>query len=126
MPDSLYSGANKSPDDFRDHELTNVAAGDANFFDLGNSSVEVSGSKKDNTWTLSKPRAVGGDRSKIDALLGAVGTGQITKFVSDTNASLAKYGLDNPAVRLQARLADGKSVQLAVGKKEGSDYYVRD
>src|SRR4029077_4018086 len=72
------------------------------------------------------PRAAGGDRSKIDALLGAVGTGQITKFVSDKNTAFAKYGLDKPAVRFQARLADGKSVQLEVGKKEGADYYARD
>lgn len=126
MADSLYSNANKSPDDFRDKSLTGVAAADANFFDLVNSSGEVSGTKKENNWTLSKPRAIAGDRSKIDALLSAVGTGQITKFVSDTDAGLAKYGLDNPAVRFQAKLADGKSVQLAVGKKEGSDYYARD
>jgi hypothetical protein len=59
-------------------------------------------------------------------LLGAVATGQITKFVSDANGSLAKYGLDKPAVRFQAKLADGKSVQLEVGKKEGADYYARD
>jgi Domain of unknown function (DUF4340) len=126
MPDSIYSSANKSPDDFRDKSLTAVATGDANFFDLVNSSGEVSGTKKDNNWTLSKPRAVGGDRSKIDALLGAVATGQIAKFVSDTNDSLAKYGLDKPAVRFQAKLADGKSAQLEVGKKEGADYYARD
>src|SRR5207302_1169405 len=126
MADSLYTNANKPPGDFRDHSLTTVAAADANFFDLVNSSGEVSGAKKDNNWTLSKPRAVGGDRSKIDALLSAVGTGKITKFVSDTNTGLAKYGLDNPAVRFQAKLVDGKSVQLAVGKKEGSDYYARD
>lgn len=126
MADSLYTNANKSPDDFRDHALTAVQASDANFFDLVNSSGEVSGTKKDSNWTLSKPRAVAGDHGKIDALLSAVGTGQITKFVTDTNASLAKYGLDNPAVRFQAKLADGKSVQLAVGKKEGSNYYARD
>jgi hypothetical protein len=126
MPDSIYASTDKSPDDFRDHSLTIVSTADANFFDLVNSSGEVSGTKKDTNWTLGKPRSVGGDRSKIDALLGAVGTGQITKFVSDTNASLAKYGLDKPAVRFQARLADGKSVQLEVGKKEGADYYARD
>src|ERR1700730_5647657 len=126
MQDSIYSSANKSPDDFRDKSLTAVATGDANFFDLMNSSGEVSGTKKDNSWTLSKPRATGGDRSKIDALLGSVATGQVTKFVSDTNSSLAKYGLDKPAVRFQAKLADGKSVQLEVGKKEGADYYARD
>ena len=126
MSDSLYSSADKSPDDFRDKSLTTVATADANFFDLVNSSGEVSGTKKDNNWTLSKPRATGGDRAKIDALLGAVGTGQITKFVSDSNASLAKYGLDKPAVRFQAKLADGKSLQLEVGKKEGADYYARD
>jgi hypothetical protein len=103
-----------------------VATGDANFFDLVNSSGEISGSKKDTVWTLSKPRSVAGDRAKIDALLGAVATGQVTKFVSDTNSSLAKYGLDKPAVRFQAKLADGKSVQLEVGKKEGADYYARD
>ena len=126
MADSLYTNANKSPDDFRDHTLTSVAASDANFFDLVNSSGEVSGTKKDNNWMLSKPRAVAGDHGKVDALLSAVGTGQITKFVTDTNTGLAKYGLDNPAVRFQAKLADGKSVDLAVGKKEGSDYYARD
>jgi hypothetical protein len=126
MSDSLYSSSDKSPDDFRDKSLTTVSASDANFFDLVNSSGEVSGTKKDTNWTLSKPRAVPGDRSKIDALLGAVATGQVTKFVSDTNASLAKYGLDKPAVRFQAKLADGKSVQLEVGKKEGADYYARD
>jgi Domain of unknown function (DUF4340) len=126
MADSLYTNASKSPDDFRDHALTTVQSSDANFFDLVNSSGEVSGTKKDTNWTLSKPRAVPGDHSKIDALLSAVGTGQITKFVSDTNTGLAKYGLDNPTVRFQAKLADGKSVQLAVGKKEGSNYYARD
>jgi hypothetical protein len=126
MSDSLYTSADKSPDDFRDKSLTNVATGDANFFDLVNSSGEISGSKKDTVWTLSKPRSVAGDRAKIDALLGAVATGQVTKFVSDTNSSLAKYGLDKPAVRFQAKLADGKSVQLEVGKKEGADYYARD
>ena len=126
MPDTIYTSSDKSPDDFRDKSLTAVSTSDANFFDLVNSSGEVSGTKKGNDWTLSKPRAVGGDRSKIDALLGAVGTGQITKFVSDTNATLAKYGLDKPAVRFQAKLADGKSVQLEVGKKEGADYYARD
>jgi uncharacterized protein DUF4340 len=126
MSDSLYTNADKSPDDFRDKSLTNVATSDANFFHLVNSSGEVSGSKKDDQWTLSKPRTVAGDRSKIDALLSSVGTGQITKFVSDTNAGLAKYGLDNPAVRFQAKLADGKSVQLEVGKKDGANYYARD
>jgi len=126
MSDSLYTSADKSPDDFRDKSLTNVAASDANFFDLVNSSGQVSGAKKDDQWTLSKPRAVAGDRSKIDALLSSVGAGQITKFVSDTNAGLAKYGLDKPAVRFQAKLADGKSVQLEVGKKDGANYYARD
>lgn len=126
MPDTIYTSADKSPDDFRDKSLTTVATADASSFDLVNSSGEMSGSKKDNSWTLTKPRAVSGDRSKIDALLGAVGTGQITKFVSDTNAALAKYGLDKPAVRFEARLAGGKSMQLEVGKKDGADYYARD
>ena len=126
MPDSLYTSAAKSPDDFRDHSLTTMPTADANFFDLVNSSGEVSGTKKDDQWTLGKPRAVAGDRSKIDALLGAVGNGQITRFISDTNASLTKYGLDNPAIRFQARLADGKAIQFEVGKKEGAAYYARD
>jgi hypothetical protein len=126
VSDALLTSSDKSPNDLRDHALTNVATTDATSFDLVNSSGEVSGAKKDTNWTLSKPRAVPGDRSMIDALLGAVSTGQITHFVSDTNASLAKYGLDNPAVRFQAKLAGGKSVELQVGKKEGEDYYARD
>jgi hypothetical protein len=126
MSDTLLTSSDKPPDDFRDHTLTNVSTSDATFFDLVNPSGEVSGAKKDTNWTLSKPRAVPGDRSMIDALLGSLASAQITHFVSDTNASLAKYGLDKPAVRFQARLDGGKSVELQVGKKEGDDYYARD
>ena len=125
MSDALYSSSDKAPDDFRDKSLTAVPASDANFFDLVNSSGELSGTKKGDAWTLAKPRVAPGDHAKIDALLGAVAGGQITHFVTDTNASLAKYGLDNPAIRFQAKLADGKSVSLEVGKKEGADYYAR-
>jgi len=126
MSDAIYTSSDKGVDDFRDHSLTTVSTSDANFFDLVNSSGEVSGAKRGDTWTLSKPRDVPGDRAKIDALLGAVASGQVTHFVSDTNSSLAKYGLDAPSVRLLARLADGKSFDLEVGKKEGTDYYARD
>jgi hypothetical protein len=125
MSDALYSSSDKAPDDFRDKSLTTVPASDANFFDLVNSSGELAGTKKGDAWTLDKPRAAPGDHAKIDALLGAVAGGQITHFVTDSNASLAKYGLDKPAIRFQAKLADGKSVSLEVGKKEGTDYYAR-
>jgi hypothetical protein len=126
VSDSVLTSSDKSPDDLRDHALTNVATTDATSFELVNPSGEVAGTKKDITWTLSKPRTVPGDHSMIDALLGAVSTGQITHFVADNNASLAKYGLDNPVVRFRAGLAGGKSLELQVGKKAGEDYYARD
>jgi len=125
MSDAVYSSSDKAPDDFRDKSLTTVQASDANFFDLVNSSGELSGTKKGDVWTLDKPRVVPGDHAKIDALLSSVAGGQITHFVTDSNASLAKYGLDKPEIRFQARLADGKSVSIEVGKKEGADYYAR-
>lgn len=125
MSDAVYTSSDKAPDDFRDKSLTTVPASDANSFDLVNSSGELAGTKKGDTWTLDKPRVAPGDHAKIDALLSAVAGGQITHFVTDSNASLAKYGLDKPAVRFQAKLADGKSVSLEVGKQEGADYYAR-
>ena len=125
MADAVYSSSDKAPDDFRDKSLTTVPASDANSFDLVNSSGELAGTKKGDTWTLDKPRVAPGDHAKIDALLSSVAGGQITHFVTDSNASLAKYGLDKPAIRFQAKLADGKSVSIEVGKKEGADYDAR-
>jgi len=125
MSDAVYSSSNKAPDDFRDKSLTTVPASDANFFDLVNSSGELAGTKKGDTWTLAKPRVAPGDHAKIDALLSSVAGGQITHYVTDSNGSLAKYGLDKPAIRFQAKLAGGKSVSLEVGKQEGTDYYAR-
>ncbi len=125
MSDAVYSSSDKAPDDFRDKSLTTVPASDANFFDLVNSSGELAGTKKGDMWTLSKPRVVPGDHAKIDALLTSVAGGQITHFVTDSNGSLAKYGLDKPAIRFQAKLAGGKSVSLEIGKQEGTDYYAR-
>jgi len=125
MADAVYSSSDKAPDDFRDKSLTTVPASDANFFDLVNSSGELAGTKKGDTWTLGKPRVAPGDHAKIDALLSSVAGGQITHFVTDSSGSLAKYGLDKPAIRFQAKLAGGKSVSLEVGKQEGTDYYAR-
>jgi hypothetical protein len=125
MSDAVYTSSNKAPDDFRDKSLTTVQATDATSFDLVNSSGELAGTKTGDTWTLEKPRVAPGDHAKIDALLSSVAGGQITHFVTDSNASLAKYGLDKPAIRFQAKLADGKSVSIEVGKQEGTDYYAR-
>ena len=125
MADAIYSSSDKAPDDFRDKSLTAVPASDANSFDLVNSSGELAGTKKGDTWTLDKPRVAPGDHAKIDALLSSVAGGQVTHFVTDSNGSLAKYGLDKPAIRFQAKLADGKSVSLEVGKQEAADYYAR-
>src|SRR6185437_3087163 len=126
LSETVLNNSDKPLNDFRDHDLMQVSAADATSFELTNESGELTAVKKGTDWNLEKPRAMAADSSAVMSLLDVVGAGRISNFVSDTSTDLGKYGLAKPAIRFSAKLPDGKSGELEIGKKEGDQYYARD
>ena len=126
IADTLLTTSDKGVEDLRDRAVLSVPAYDATSFDLVNPGGEIAGMKKDDQWTMQKPRAAAGDSSAITSLLETVNNAQITKFVSDSAADLGKYGLASPAIRFHSTGANGQAAELQIGKKDSGEYFARD
>lgn len=126
IADTLLTTSDKGVEDLRDRGVLGVSAYDATAFDLVNPGGEIAATKKDDQWTIQKPRAAAGDSNAITSLLETVNNAQITKFVSDSAANLGKYGLASPAIRFHATGPNGQAAELQIGKKDGAEYFARD
>jgi hypothetical protein len=126
IADTLLTTSDKGVEDLRDRAVLGVSAYDATSFDLVNPGGEIAAAKKDEQWTMQKPRAAAGDSNAITSLLETVNNAQITKFVSDSAADLGKYGLASPAIRFHSTGANGQAAELQIGKKDGGEYFARD
>ena len=126
---SVLGDAQKSADDLRDHAILHPGSGQVTAFVLRNASEELAGTKpntENGDWKLTKPEPAAADGDAVQALLAAVSTAKSTAIVSEKPDNLAKYGLDAPAVTLTETDDKGHSATLAVGKKEGSEYFARE
>ncbi|MFZ0737129.1 MAG: DUF4340 domain-containing protein [Candidatus Acidiferrales bacterium] len=128
MSDTILTSSDKSVDDFRDPSVLTLDTNDIASFELQNESGEIDATKDASTssWKIEKPRTVAADGSAIAGLLSTIATAHVTSFVDDAPGDLAKYGLTHPAVTFHAQLSGGKSAELQVGKKDGTNYFARD
>jgi hypothetical protein len=126
LSDTILTSSDKNLDDFRDHTVLPGAITDATSFDLTNQSGEISAVKDGMNWKIEKPHAADADGSTILTLLGVLSSGQIAHFVADSDKDLGKYGLGSPSITFRAKLPDGKTAELLIGKKEVDEYDARD
>jgi hypothetical protein len=126
ISDAILTSSDKPLGDFRDHSVLALDTGSVTSFDLKNALGEISAVKNGADWKIEKPRVVASDGDAISSLLSAVSSARISSFVNDSGTDLAKYGLAKPAITFSAKLSNGKTAELQVGKKEESDYDARD
>jgi hypothetical protein len=126
LPESLLVSADKPLQDLRDHSVLHLTANAANSFDLKNASGELAAAKDRDAWKFTEPASVPGDADAINSLLSAVANARMTTIASETPDHLASYGLANPAISFTVSDSKGKTATLAVGKKEGDEYFARD
>src|SRR5579863_7678414 len=128
LPKTLYTSADKSFDELRDHAVLHIEAAQVDSFDLKNTSGEFAAAKdsKDTTWKFTKPADAPADGDAINALLGAVENAKATAIASEKPDDLTKYGLASPAITFTATHSNAEKSTLLVGKKDGNDYFARD
>lgn len=137
LPKKTEEMLNVRPNDLRDRHLARL---DTNNLDRIN--IEAAGqpkivlARKDQSWTIASRGNQPANGDEVRRLISALNDHQVTKFVADTASELAKYGLDQPALRLTfssfasentAETAAGEHpfLTLSFGKTEGDDIYAR-
>ena len=125
------------PNDLRDRHLVRL---DTNNLDRINIEAakqpKVVLARKGQSWTIASRNNQPADGDEVRRLLDALNEQQVSKFVAETASDLAKYGLDQPQLRLTfssfasentAETAAGEHpfLTLSFGKVEGPDVYAR-
>jgi hypothetical protein len=118
----IIGSADKPVQEFIDRMVLAFDPSNIASFDLTNASGEIAAQKDDSGWKILKPLATPGSNGDINDMLGMLAMAQITRFVSNNAADIAKDGLTSPAIRFRDTLSGGQTQELRIGKKEGSEY----
>jgi len=137
LPKKTEEILNARPNDLRDRHLVRL---DINNLDRIN--LEASGqpklvlARKDQNWTVASRDNQPANGDEVRRLLDTLNQEQVTKFVADTASDLAKYGLDQPQLRLtfssfasentaETGAGEHPFLTLTFGKIEGNEVYAR-
>jgi len=126
LPESLLVTSDKPLKSLRDPAVLHFVAGDVQSFDLKNSSGQLSAAKSKTHWEFTKPKDAPADDADVNSLLSSISTAKMTDIVSEKAENPGKYGLANPSMAFSVTDSKGTSSTLAVGKKDGSNYFARD
>jgi hypothetical protein len=126
LPESLLITSSKPLKILRDPAVLHFDANEVKSFDLKNSSGQLSAAKNKAGWEFIKPSGSLADDTGVHSLLTALSTAKMTGVASEDSGNLGKYGLTNPPIVFTVTDNQAKTSTLAVGKKEGSDYFARD
>jgi len=124
------SAVTKSVDDLRDRQLASSSAEQADKVVIEHGAGQtIELDKTEGAWKIVKPSAYAADSNAVTSLLSALTSGRISRFVSDSPANLAEYGLDQPQLTISVFTDKQPPQSLAFGKQTGSGseqgYYVK-
>jgi len=77
--------------------------------------------KDKDAWKLIKPIEGKADKSTADGVAMDLASAKIDRTIEEPNTDWKKYGLAPPAVKLSAKLNDGKTYDLELGEKDFTD-----
>lgn len=126
---SLGAQAKKSFVDLRDNSVLGISDFDVKSFALKTPGGEIEADRAGGTggsWSIDKPRPLAGDDTSIGQLLTNVAGAKLASVVAENDDDLARYGLDHPQLSLKVELDSGGERTLAIGKKQGNDFYALD
>ncbi len=126
LPESLLISLSKSLQDLRDRGVLHVVSGQVVSFSLKNASGQLEARKEKNGWEFTNPKGTLADDGSVSSLLSSLASAKMSAISSETPDSLAKYGLASPPISFTATDEKGKASTLAVGKKDGAEYFARD
>ncbi|MGI8891249.1 MAG: DUF4340 domain-containing protein [Chthoniobacterales bacterium] len=137
LPQKIEEILKVRPNDLRDRHLVRL---DLNNLDrihiepAGKSPVVLA--RKEQDWTIASRNNQPANSEEVRRLLATLNDQQVSRFVADTASDLAKYGLDQPQLKLtfssyasentaETGAGEHPFLTLSIGKVEGDEVYAR-
>jgi len=92
--------------DFLDRSVFDFQSDDVTRLVIQRGKLKLVCEKDGETWRLTQPTKLDCEKSNIDAILGAMHSLQADRFVAESPKDLKPFGLDAPALRLTATVAE--------------------
>jgi hypothetical protein len=125
LPKSTFDDLSKKPGDLRDKTLLSFKRDDASRVTIATpaQTLELTHAGKD--WSITKPAPGKPNDDRLSTLLFTLEVVKGSRLVEEKPGNLAKYGLDQPELRVEVALPKGPQ-ELLIGKKaSASEYYAR-
>jgi hypothetical protein len=92
---------NITPNDFRDRKLARLNSDLIDRITIENAAQpKIVLAREENRWRFLSPTNAPANANNIHRLIQELNDGEVTEFVSDTATDLAKYGLDQPKLKI--------------------------
>ena len=118
---TMAAGLDKPLEDFRNKKLFDFGFKEIAALDLRDGDTRLRVEKKDDKWVLSSEGDRELDSEKVQTVIDSLRSLAATSFPSDEAADQAKYGLDQPAIEAEVRVADGESSEKVLISKVAND-----
>ena len=137
VPKKIEEVLNTKPNDLRDRHLVRV---DSN--QLDRITIEAVAkrktvlARKGENWTIASRKDAPANAAEARRLIEALQNEQVTKFVEDVSSDLAKYGLDQPQIKVtlssfasentaETSAGEHPLATVAFGKQDGDNVFAR-
>jgi len=129
VPESLFEGLRKGPDDLRERTLADFRVDDVEEAAVAGPTGELLLTRRDGAWQMDGEPPTPADADAVDGLLKELEGLEVRDFAADEPADLAPYGLtEGEAVSVTLRDADGDelaSLSLGRADEQGDAVYAR-
>jgi len=117
VSNALRGQVTKSADDYRDHQLADIAATQVNQVNIKTAAGEIELEKKQDHWQINRPIKARGDDSKIGDLISQTLTTKVDSFVAPNQAAAANAALNDAQGTVTFAVEGGdKPVSLQLSK----------
>ncbi len=124
---SLQTNVDKKLFDLRNKKVLNFETNDIKELLLNTKKVKLSVSKTGNEWNMTVPGNYKADNAEVNKITSRLNSETVKEFVDEEPVNLQKYGLLNPAVKVELLLGENKAKKtLLIGKADGDKYFAKD
>lgn len=123
VPAYLFDSVDKSPFDWRDKAVLDVAFEQVTALELTTPTGHFQLIKQGDQWQLQQPRSLPADSGEVSSIVSQLTSARMTEVVAEQSSDLRPYGLDKPTISATLRTQKGDEQMLMLGKKDGEYYF---
>jgi hypothetical protein len=125
MNSSVFTSSDKSINELRDLTIVELSQDDVTYIKIDDEKNNLELTKDNEKWRIKNPFEAEASDLDVSSFLSSITSSKATEIASETEKDLAKYGLDKPKVKFNAKLKDGSERTLIIGVKDNDTYYAK-